>query len=239
MSIEVTFYDLNTSEDGLRFYVSATPMVVGSLPVALETTGPATSLTAAVGVGPSAYVHQLAGWDADEEAYVRIAAFKAGEQDAVSAEMRYRPAGLSAYGHYRLYVTRNSSDDGVFVCNVAELELMGQYSGINEAVGGAPLASSAYSAALSAAKAFDGDPSTLWSVAADASLPVWLAYALPFPLSLSSIALSAGDNSTRAARAPRDFKLQGSLDGSEWVDLLTVTGETDWAAGERRTFPIP
>ena len=41
-----------------------------------------------------------------------------------------------------------------------------------------------------------------------------------------------------APRSPKDWKLQGSNDATDWVDVDTVTEETDWTAWEKRTFAV-
>ena len=37
-------------------------------------------------------------------------------------------------------------------------------------------------------------------------------------------------------RAPKDWTMQGSNNGSTWTTLSTVIGETSWTQGETRTF---
>lgn len=39
-------------------------------------------------------------------------------------------------------------------------------------------------------------------------------------------------------RAPKDFKMQGSNDGSSWTDLDTQTNQTAWTSGQTRTFTL-
>lgn len=40
-------------------------------------------------------------------------------------------------------------------------------------------------------------------------------------------------------RAPRDWQVQGSHNGTDWVDLDTRSGQTDWLSNPRRTFTYP
>jgi hypothetical protein len=48
--------------------------------------------------------------------------------------------------------------------------------------------------------------------------------------------LTAVDDSGSVPRTPTSWVIEGSTDGSTWVVLHTVTGETGWVAGETRFF---
>ena len=51
--------------------------------------------------------------------------------------------------------------------------------------------------------------------------------------------IANGTPTTSAAgRAPKDWTLQRSTDGSSWTTVSTVAGETAWTAGELRKFTI-
>ncbi|MBT2231569.1 discoidin domain-containing protein [Nonomuraea sp. NEAU-A123] len=77
-------------------------------------------------------------------------------------------------------------------------------------------ASSIEGAGTTAAMAVDGKADTRWSsVWAD---PQWIQVDLGAPATLSRIVL------TWESAYGRDYKLQGSLDGSTWTDLKTITG---------------
>ncbi len=81
-------------------------------------------------------------------------------------------------------------------------------------------------------KAADGNASTYWQINDTAG---YWQYQMSRGRSVLIFSVKSAVDS--AANAPKDFKIQGSLDGSDWDDLKEVTGETGWnAAGEERLF---
>lgn len=97
-------------------------------------------------------------------------------------------------------------------------------------------ASSEFSPSFSAANAVDGT-SAAWA-AADSALslgPVWLRVQQATPVAATSyqILCRTGWDS----HAPKDWKFQGSSDGSSWTDLDTRSGQT-FVTGTERTFTL-
>ena len=93
--------------------------------------------------------------------------------------------------------------------------------------------------------AFDGNLAhtvyECWASEDGAAAPHWLGYEFPAPVVATRYRIHPfpGDTYGPAAdgRNPRDFTLQGSLDGSIWTTLDTQTGHTDWAnGGEPKEF---
>lgn len=77
----------------------------------------------------------------------------------------------------------------------------------------------------------------------------WLTYATTMPNAYVTYAFNGGATHVVSAykvwnfvqysvetRAPRDFNLQGSSNGVDWVVLDTRSGETGWGAGEGRSY---
>jgi len=79
--------------------------------------------------------------------------------------------------------------------------------------------------------AFDGDADTFWTAAAQAS---WLRYQFLIPKVVSVYEITA---SASPAAAPSTWILQGSSDGSTWVNLDTENS-ISWYAGEVKRFAI-
>ncbi|WP_421901314.1 hypothetical protein [Maridesulfovibrio sp.] len=92
------------------------------------------------------------------------------------------------------------------------------------------------SAPWAAWNASDGDPSTTWQRSdgtGDAGIEISGSFSDP----VTRIDIQARSNTTATAlkRLPKDFTVKG-YNGSSWVTLKTVTGETGWQSEERRSF---
>ncbi|NBQ68869.1 MAG: hypothetical protein EBU46_08570, partial [Nitrosomonadaceae bacterium] len=73
-----------------------------------------------------------------------------------------------------------------------------------------------------------------WPWQAEGSLPQWLQYSFPTVTTVGSYAITVWSDTTHM---PTNFRLQGSVLGSIWVDLNTQTGIT-WLVGERKIFNL-
>lgn len=100
--------------------------------------------------------------------------------------------------------------------------------------GTAYTASSVYSGGFEADKAFN-DGAQYW-LGTGGGVD-WLKVACPSSHTVVSYGVRV-QPTLDAARAPHDFKLQGSNDGSAWTDLDAQTDQTAWTAGELRTFAV-
>lgn len=97
------------------------------------------------------------------------------------------------------------------------------------------ISSSSEHASFPSWKAFDGSSATYWLGTNGGS--DWLAIDLGSGNSekLHSYAITV-NSIPEPTRAPKDWFLEGSTDGSTWKRLHAVTGQTGWASGETRTF---
>jgi hypothetical protein len=55
---------------------------------------------------------------------------------------------------------------------------------------------------------------------------------------LGSYSLTIRNTVSAPTQAPKDFTLQGSISGTDWMILDTQTGINDWSAGDTKTFTI-
>ena len=55
---------------------------------------------------------------------------------------------------------------------------------------------------------------------------------------VSRITITMPDSSHNLNRAPEDFTIAGSNNGTDWTTLLTVTGESAWSYNEERTYNL-
>lgn len=97
----------------------------------------------------------------------------------------------------------------------------------NTAPSGMVSASSEYSG-MSAFQAFDGAAGTMWGTAINAGTPAWLEYDFPAPKTVTSYQLTFV-NGSLWQRGPRDWQFQ-AWNGSSWVNLQSISGETCWGS---------
>ena len=147
--------------------------------------------------------------------------------------------GGTAYRYFRLNISDNNGDP---YTAVAELEIMvdvTSYPTSNMTSDSAPsplvASASAFTAGDNPYKAFDGSPSNpTWQMNAASG---WVKVDLGSGNEIvATSAKVTGPNSANAARAPKDFTIEGSNDDSDWDVLATTTSETSWGNNEVRTF---
>lgn len=126
---------------------------------------------------------------------------------------------------------------------VAEMALMRTVGTPQLATGGTAYASSQYSSAYSADKAFDGSLTSLWAAA---SSPAWLGYKLASAQAVNAVSIrSRSDGYTPSTGASSgEFDVQSSNDstnGSDgtWKTEWHVSTSNVWAQGETRVFARP
>ena len=133
---------------------------------------------------------------------------------------------LTAYSKYRLLVTRTSStlagSPGYVTVNDFDLwTTAGRSDARLGATAGATFSASGQYAGQPPGLAFDGNASTYWESDNAVAASRWLRIDLPSAVVVHSFYINS---ISYPNEIPRDFKLQGSNDGTTWVDLFSVTG---------------
>lgn len=142
------------------------------------------------------------------------------------------------YKYYRLTITdfRRDGEHKQFA-NIAEVKLYNEH-GINISLLDTPTCTAnSYSYTQEPDKAFDGNTDTYWQsdwsgnkqdtnwIKAEFSEPVAVYYL--------GIVTQTGYNDY-----PADFTFEGSNDDNEYTTLVSVSGITEWAKGEEKTYAI-
>lgn len=141
-----------------------------------------------------------------------------------------------AHTYWRIYVTANNGNTSAQKCGIEEVEMRASIGGADQCTGGTPSASS-QSAGFEASKAFDDSTATQWICnSSEASPPWWLRYQFASAVDVAEVSIIPP---TTLTRAPKDFDIQYSDDGSSWTTWLAVTGITDWALHTAKTFSLP
>lgn len=147
--------------------------------------------------------------------------------------------GPTPHAYWRIYITANN---GATLTAIQEVEMRASIGGADQCDGGSPSASSQFQTSFSPDKAFnnihDGS-NECWGTTAAGSVPSWLQYHFASAVVVTELAMWPEGAATNLGRAPKDFKLQWSDDGSSWNDALTVAGATAWTVGSANTYAVP
>lgn len=136
--------------------------------------------------------------------------------------------------YWRIYITAVGSG---LVAGLAEIELRATAGGADLTSPSTPMGASSNNAA----SLVDNNTSLAWTTASTGS--PWWAWA---DLSASNygqaqpaveLALWPSGSST-ASVSPKDFVVQGSLDGTTWTDIKSFSGVTGWTAGTPKIFSL-
>lgn len=134
---------------------------------------------------------------------------------------------LTAYSKYRLLITRTSNSGagtpGYVTVNDFDLwTTMDRSDTRLGATAGATFSASGQYGGQAPGLAFDGNASTYWESDNVGASSRWLRIDLPSAVTVRSFYINS---TSYPGEIPRDFNLQGSNDGTTWVNLFTVV---DW-----------
>ena len=149
---------------------------------------------------------------------------------------RLDPPSVPNGRYFRITVTEASADP-VFL-NIADIAIRATVGGANQTGSGTASTSTSESVGFESSKAFDGNPLTTYSSPSPGTGPVWLKYDFGTAVDMAEIVITSGDNSTRAARAPRTFTIEVSDDDSAWTVVGGATSLPAWGITESRTFEL-
>lgn len=150
------------------------------------------------------------------------------------------PGGAN-WRHWRIYISANNGDS---YTAIQEVELRATIGGADiTSPSGMTVTQSSFYAPSSnnGSRAFDDDYTDFsfraWIDNA-AGFPCWVAIDLNTAASVAEVAMWCQAYGGGPARAPKDFKVQGSSDGSTWTDVQTFTNATGWTSGTPMTFTL-
>jgi len=119
-----------------------------------------------------------------------------------------------------------------FVSRAGEENLLSNVRNISQ--------SSAFSSRFTAVEVIDGNTTTLWSGTILGGSGEWIAYDFgqENAVSVNAVTITSRLDQFGPIQAPRDFEIQSSDDGENWITRRTVLGEENWQSGEARSFSI-
>lgn len=140
---------------------------------------------------------------------------------------------MAAWRYWRIYITADSGGGGADISDITmEIAGVDQTDPVTAAT--AATAESRFDATLAAQYAFDASLSTRW--ASDfTGYPTWIQYDFgpgnDKALDKVTIRIFSAAN-----RGPRDFRIQASADGVDWLNADVQTGVVWVSATERKEF---
>lgn len=146
--------------------------------------------------------------------------------------------GTSDVMYWRIYITENNGATNH--TSLVELEMYEDLSGPNLCTGGFGITSPEYTTgSWGVARAFDGikDQDVGWATRATVPTPAWVGYKFPSSVNINHIKITS--RGTSLTQPPKNFVIQKSEDGVNWIDQWAVTDQTDWTAYQERTFSRP
>lgn len=148
-------------------------------------------------------------------------------------------AVLPPYRYWRIYITLLNS--GGANVGLEEIELRGTVGGADLTTGVTPVLASSFlddgaGSSYPPSATVDGyvdSPFSLWYSATGAGFPHWARYDLATAQAVAQVAIKPYPS---AASTPRDFKIQGSNDGTSFTDVKAFTGVASWTGW--KTFDL-
>lgn len=142
------------------------------------------------------------------------------------------------YRHLRIYVTAIT---GSSYTAIQEIEIASALGGGDITVPGMATNQSSYYGSNTAAQAIDNNFTDIVSgtwVSAGAALPQWITVDLAAPSYLAELRVWPQAYSDGPNRALKDFRVEGSNDGTNWTLIKAFTGVTGWVNGTSKSFVL-
>lgn len=157
-----------------------------------------------------------------------------GASQAIMLGVFKAAASGTTHAYWRLYVTE-TQDTSLTRCDLRNFQFR-EVAGVDQYTAGGDTVTANDAAANAALICGSSSTAATWSSLATSAGPWWIAiqYATPRNVVQARIVCSNSLN-----RAPRDFLLQYSDDGSAWTTAKTVSSEPAWTTLEARVYSIP
>ena len=168
--------------------------------------------------------------------YYRVVAWRDGVSK-MSGEIKVG-AKSNIYRYYRIYITANTGEfDGY--SEMQEIELAVTAGGDDITTPSAPANQSSYYASRTAAKLVDNNftgGQEIWT-SANQTFPQWVSFDLGEQIKIAELRIYPTFYPWHA-RAPKDFIVQGSNNGTTWEDIKEFAGINDWQSGTPKSFDL-
>ena len=224
--------ELNWKLDGFvdeqRYYRSETPIDINSLP-------PPTMIFAG-----EARTYIDNDIEAGQTYYVRIGSVRNGVEK-MSDEVAVDAFKPHRFRWLLIYITENN---GAAYTSMQEVAIASTIGGEDVTTPEMGTSQSSYYAADNAKASKLVDKNFIdaqfgsWISATDVLPPHWVALDFAEVTDFAELKIWPQNYAGGTARAPKDFVVQGSNNGSDWSTIASFTGVTDWIAGTPKIFNL-
>lgn len=142
-------------------------------------------------------------------------------------------APAASYRYWRIFILNNNGDGNFIALN--EIELRGSVGGADLTSATTPVAASTshsviYDPQYTVDNSLDATP--LWISTPSAITNQWLRYDLGTPTAIAQVAMCFNAASIAGGGAsPKDLRIEGSNDGTNFTTVKTFLGNTSWTYG--------
>ena len=142
-------------------------------------------------------------------------------------------APAASYRYWRIFILNNNGDGNYLALN--EVELRGSVGGADITTPATPVTAwTQYSGAYAPEYTVDNSlsPTPLWISTPLAVTNQWLRYDLGTPTAIAQVAMCYNAASIAGAgTSPKDLRIEGSNDGTNFTTVKTFLGNTSWPYG--------
>ena len=138
-----------------------------------------------------------------------------------------------AYRYWRVFILNNNGN-GLYIA-LAEIELRKTIGGADETTVSTPVTASSAEAGNPVTNVRDNTAATFWLSSSGANTNQWVRLDLGAPAVIKQVGLQP--QSGQLNRAPRQFELQGSNDGTTFSTVKAFDATGGWS-GSLRTFDL-
>ncbi|UIZ56289.1 discoidin domain-containing protein [Acinetobacter sp. SCLZS86] len=168
--------------------------------------------------------------------YYRVVAWRDGVSK-VSGEIGVQ-AKSNIYRYYRIYITANTGEfDGY--SEMQEIELAVTAGGDDITTPSTPAKQSSYYGSRRATKLVDNEvlgSEAIWT-SANETFPQWVSFDLGEQIRIAELRIYPTFEPWHK-RAPKDFIVQGSNNGTKWENIKKFAGINDWESGTPKSFDL-
>ena len=140
--------------------------------------------------------------------------------------------GGASYRYWRIFILNNNGAPGYTALN--EIELRGSVGGADITTPATPVTASTQLAHYIPESTVDNSLSAplLWASSPKSTTNQWLRYDLGTPTAIAQVAMCwDAVNVTGSGTNPKDLRIEGSNDGTNFTTVKTFLGNTSWPAG--------
>ena len=133
----------------------------------------------------------------------------------------------------------NNNGDADFMA-LQEVELRGSVDGVDITTPATPVtASSQYAGAYGPNYTVDNSFSgaSMWLSYPNVVTNQWLRYDLGTPMDIAQVAMGL-NAASGVGRSPKDLRIEGSNDGTNFTTVKTFLGNTSWPDGDFKVFNL-